>query len=367
MLATLSDSVGRKPVMVLAPFVNMVLRLWVWVSPSMAGMLALRLLGAGMTAASSIIGAAALQDLAGTDVKMLQDLNARDASVAGFATLMATPLGGYLARKSLTLPYLASAMTSAISLYMVATRLEETNLDPRPFDSKRFTQIKNIFSFTQLIGKDTDLTKLAGLFVLQDVTLRTGPIFPLVAKQRFGWGPDTMGNWVGIYGVCMMMPMMIQKKMLGWFGERGTCIAALFAHTLATICLSANQEALQWVSLVFFLVGLCKTSSCKSVLAKHSAEVTGLGRGQLQGAISSMVSLSMIISPLALSRMYTFFTSKRSPIHLPGAPFVYCTFATTVSMLLMSSVNNNVFAKAVDTMASPKGAPSLLEQVSKKT
>jgi DHA1 family tetracycline resistance protein-like MFS transporter len=308
-------------------------------------MLALRLLSAGMTAASSIIGAAALQDLAGTDVKMLQDLNARDASVAGFATLLATPVGGYLARRSLTLPYLASAVTSAISLYMVTTRLEETNKHLKPLSIKRFTQIKNIFSFTQLIGKDADLTKLSLTLWLQDVTLRTGPIFPLVAKQRFGWGPEKMGNWVGIYGACMTMPMMISKKMVGLFGERGTCITTLAFHTLATICLSTNKESLQWVSLAFFLVGIVKTSSCKSVLAKHSAEVTDLGRGQLQGAISSMISLSMIVSPWALSRLYTFFTSKASPIHLPGVPFVYCTLATSMSMALMASVSNKPFEK----------------------
>merc|ERR1711968_409471 len=109
-----------------------------------------------------------------------------------------------------------------------------------------------------------------------------------------------------------------------------------------------------WVSLLFFLVGLLKTSITKSLLSKHGAEVTGLGRGQLQGAISSMTSISQIISPIILSRAYSYFISSRAPFQLPGVPFWICTYSTLSCMGILSTVSDSVFAKQKDLAHTPK-------------
>ena len=52
-----------------------------------------------------------------------------------------------------------------------------------------------------------------------------------------------------------------------------------------------------------------------------SADISADRQGELQGVLSSVQGLAMIISPLIMTSLFRFFTSGSTSIHLPGAPF----------------------------------------------
>ncbi|MEO1790561.1 MAG: tetracycline resistance MFS efflux pump, partial [Pseudomonadota bacterium] len=51
-------------------------------------------------------------------------------------------------------------------------------------------------------------------------------------------------------------------------------------------------------------------------------------QGEVQGLLSSAMSVAMILSPLLMTNTFYLFTREGAPVYLPGAPFL-------VSMVLM--------------------------------
>jgi DHA1 family tetracycline resistance protein-like MFS transporter len=52
-----------------------------------------------------------------------------------------------------------------------------------------------------------------------------------------------------------------------------------------------------------------------------SNQVPNTEQGELQGALTSLISLTSIIGPLIMTNLFAYSTSKNSFCYLPGAPF----------------------------------------------
>jgi DHA1 family tetracycline resistance protein-like MFS transporter len=55
------------------------------------------------------------------------------------------------------------------------------------------------------------------------------------------------------------------------------------------------------------------------VLAGH---VPRNEQGELQGALTSLMSLTTILGPPLMNNLFKFFTTQKAPVHFPGAPFL---------------------------------------------
>ena len=55
--------------------------------------------------------------------------------------------------------------------------------------------------------------------------------------------------------------------------------------------------------------------------------------GELQGALTSLISATAIVGPLMMTNLFAYFTSKDAPFNFPGAPFIMGAILTILSML----------------------------------
>jgi DHA1 family tetracycline resistance protein-like MFS transporter len=53
-----------------------------------------------------------------------------------------------------------------------------------------------------------------------------------------------------------------------------------------------------------------------------SSQVPPTEQGELQGALTSLMSITMIIGPLFMTNIFAVFTHKDTGIYFPGAPFI---------------------------------------------
>ena len=53
-----------------------------------------------------------------------------------------------------------------------------------------------------------------------------------------------------------------------------------------------------------------------------SNQVSERAQGELQGALASVLGVTMIISPLLMTQIFGYFVGDSAPIYLPGAPFL---------------------------------------------
>jgi len=53
-----------------------------------------------------------------------------------------------------------------------------------------------------------------------------------------------------------------------------------------------------------------------------SNQVPANEQGELQGALTSLISITSIIGPLLMTNLFAFFTGENAPVYFPGAAFL---------------------------------------------
>jgi DHA1 family tetracycline resistance protein-like MFS transporter len=80
----------------------------------------------------------------------------------------------------------------------------------------------------------------------------------------------------------------------------------------------ANQSWMMFVFLVPYCLGGIAQPAIQAIM---SGKVPPNEQGELQGTLTSVMSLSSIIGPLVMNNLFFYFTHNEAPVYLPGAPF----------------------------------------------
>jgi DHA1 family tetracycline resistance protein-like MFS transporter len=57
-------------------------------------------------------------------------------------------------------------------------------------------------------------------------------------------------------------------------------------------------------------------------------------QGEMQGALSSMVSITAFLGPLIMTQTYAYFASDRAVVNFPGAAFMLGAIFTLLALVL---------------------------------
>jgi DHA1 family tetracycline resistance protein-like MFS transporter len=71
-----------------------------------------------------------------------------------------------------------------------------------------------------------------------------------------------------------------------------------------------------------------------SIQGVISSQVPDNEQGELQGALTCLMSLCGVFGPLLMTNLFAFATAKNSVFHVPGAPFFLASLLTLVSFYL---------------------------------
>jgi DHA1 family tetracycline resistance protein-like MFS transporter len=63
-----------------------------------------------------------------------------------------------------------------------------------------------------------------------------------------------------------------------------------------------------------------------------SSQVPANEQGELQGALTSLMSVTSIIGPVMMNGLFAYFTSSDAPIYLPGASFYLAAVFTLIAI-----------------------------------
>ncbi len=65
-----------------------------------------------------------------------------------------------------------------------------------------------------------------------------------------------------------------------------------------------------------------------------SGQVPPTEQGELQGALTSLISLTGVVGPLLMTYLFAYFTGPGAPVRFPGAPFALGAVLTLASAAL---------------------------------
>ena len=67
-----------------------------------------------------------------------------------------------------------------------------------------------------------------------------------------------------------------------------------------------------------------------------SRQIPANAQGELQGILGSVASSTFIVSPVAMTQLFAYFSSPSAPVYFPGAAFALAGILTLGSALTMA-------------------------------
>jgi DHA1 family tetracycline resistance protein-like MFS transporter len=341
-LGSLSDRFGRRPVVLLSNFGLGLDYVLMALAPSLIWLFVGRVIS-GITSASISTAFAYITDITPAERRAAVFGKVGAAFGAGF--IIGPAVGGLLGDVDPRLPFwVAAGLSFANTMYGLLILPESLPRERRaPFRWKNANPIGAL----HLLRSDRILTGLSvSNFFAQLAHAVLPSVFVLYATYRYGWDSKTVGVTLAMVGVCTML---VQGAGIGpivrVFGERrALLLGLLFGAAGFFIFAIAPTGPLSWLGIpVMSLWGI----SGAAIQALMTKRVAPDQQGQLQGANSSVQSISQLLGPFLFTLTFAYFIGARAPLHLPGAPFYLASALVLLALVVAAGTLSG--AKLQDT------------------
>ncbi|MEP2641137.1 TCR/Tet family MFS transporter [Roseobacter sp.] len=323
----LSDRFGRRPILLVSLGVMALDYLVMAVAGSIGVLLLGRIVG-GITAATQSTANAYMADISAPKDRAANFGLIGAAFGAGF--VLGPLLGGVLGEYGTRAPFYAAAALAALNAVFGYFVLKETVTEDlrRPFQWAR----ANPFGSFRQLGRLPGVGPLLIVFFLYQVAFMVYPaIWSYFGKARFGWDPSTIGLSLALFGTMMVI---VQGGLIRWvlrvLGERGTVIYGHLFDVAAFLALAfVTSGTLALILTPLAALAAVITPALQSIMSKA---VAPQAQGELQGALTSVSALAMILSPMVMTRTFAAFTDDTAQAYWPGAPFAVSAGLITVGL-----------------------------------
>jgi DHA1 family tetracycline resistance protein-like MFS transporter len=158
--------------------------------------------------------------------------------------------------------------------------------------------------------------------------------------ERFNWSPEKLGYSLTVVGA---MTALVQGVLIRYInpklGNEKSVYIGLAIYSVGMLAFAfANQSWMMFVFMIPYCLGGIAGPALQAILAGH---IPRNEQGELQGALTSMMSLTSIVGPLVMTNLFAFFTKPNAPVHFSGAPFLLGSVLLMASALVAFSVLKN--------------------------
>jgi MFS transporter, DHA1 family, tetracycline resistance protein len=328
-LGALSDTYGRRPVLLFSNFGLGLDYILMALAPTLAWLFVGRILS-GIAAATFSTAAAYIADVTPAE-KRAAAFGMIGASF-GIGFVLGPAIGGLLGAYDPRLPFWVAAglsLANAVYGYFVLPE----SLAPAHRTPFRFKTANPAGAIKLLFGQANlrDLSSILFLYHLAHAVLPA--VFVLYAAYRFDWGPREVGGVLAIVGICSaIVQAVLTGKAVARFGARTTLLIGLIAGASGFLVQGITTNP--WVYVLgipmFSLWGFISPAAMQLMTARIGAD----GQGQLQGANASLMSIANLIGPLVFSSVFAWAIAGGPGAALAGAPFIMAAALLAVATVL---------------------------------
>lgn len=312
----LSDRFGRRPVLLFSLLGFGIDYILLGFAPTIIWLFIGRFL-AGITGASYTTASAYIADISPPE-RRSQDFGLIGAAF-GLGFIIGPSVGGILGEYGSRIPFFAAAGLVFVNMIYGYFILPESlpKEKRRAFDWKRanpFGSLKQLRQYPKILG-------LAGVFFLVYVANHaTQSTWTYFTMEKFGWTELTVGLSLGVVGLSVVAVQGgLTRIVIPKIGNNRTVYFGLIMYSLGFLGFAfAGAGWMMFAIIVPFCIGGLATPALQGII---SNEVPQNAQGELQGALTSLVSFSAIFGPPMMTNLFGFFTSEAAPVYFPGVPF----------------------------------------------
>ena len=329
LVGNLSDKYGRQPILLVSLFgfgLDYILMSW---APSIEWLFVGRII-AGITGASFTTASAYIADIS-NDQNRAQNFGMIGAAF-GMGFILGPIIGGLLGTFGPRVPFIAAAALCFLNwLYGYFILPESLSLEHRrPLDWKRANPLGSLLH----LRKYPDIGYLLVAMVL--VYLGAHAVqsnWSFYTIERFGWGEGMIGVSLGVVGLLVgIVQGGLTRVINPMLGNARSIYVGLILYAIGMLLFGLATAG--WMMLVF-LVPYCLGGIAGPALqATITSQVDVREQGELQGALTSLMSATSIVGPPMMTNLFAWAIMPGNPIYLPGAPFFLGSLFMLVSAII---------------------------------
>jgi DHA1 family tetracycline resistance protein-like MFS transporter len=337
LVGNLSDKYGRRPVLLFSLLGFGIDYLFLAFAPTIGWLFVGRII-AGITGASFTTASAYIADVS-TPEKRAQNFGMIGVAF-GLGFILGPVIGGILGKIDTHYPFYAAAALAFINaLYGFFILPESLSKEHRrPLDWKRCNPLGTLI---QLRKYPSVINLSVCLFVVYFAGHAVQSVWTFYTMQKFKWSEDLVGYSLGFIGLMIAVvqggliriaiPKLGQERSI-WIG------LTLYAIGMVLFGL-ANKSWMMFAYMVPYALGGIAGPALQGIMTN---QVPANEQGELQGGLTSLMSLSSIFGPWFMTYIFYYFTNAKAPVYLPGAPY----FVGAALMLLSAFLAIRSFKKA---------------------
>ena len=160
---------------------------------------------------------------------------------------------------------------------------------------------------------------------------------------KFSWTEKMVGISLGVIG---LLVGLVQGGLVRWLnpkiGSERSIYYGLFFYAVGMILFAfATQEWMMFVFLVPYCLGGIAGPALQSVI---TGAVPKTEQGELQGALTSLISATAIVGPPLMTNLFFYFTHDQAPFQFSGAPFFvgFLLFSASIFFVHKAFTKNKI-------------------------
>ncbi len=327
---SLSDRIGRKPVILIGVLGNALAQLFFGLSTSLWMLIAARALSGILSSATLPTTMAYISD--STSEKNRGGGMGIIGAAMGVGMILGPGIGGWAGSYSLSMPFFVAAALSAAALLLVWWVLPESLPAEQRSSKATFNGPQFGLMWKSLWGPMGFLFFLS--FLVNFALANFEGIFSLFAKHRFNYGPAEVGTIMMVIGI---VSTVIQGALTGpatrRLGENWIIKASLLASAVGFILmLQAKSYTSVLLTVGFFVFS---NAMLRPTISSDVSKSTDMGQGMAMGLNNAFMSLGRIVGPLWAGSL---FDVNISLPYLTAGIVLFITFGLSLMYLKTPSL-----------------------------
>ncbi|NOS94161.1 MAG: TCR/Tet family MFS transporter [Cyclobacteriaceae bacterium] len=329
----LSDQYGRRPVLLASLFGFGLDYIFLAFAPSIGWLFVGRLIAGAMGASFTTAGAY-IADISEPE-KRAQNFGMIGAAF-GLGFIIGPAIGGFLGGYGPKIPFLVAAGLSLVNwlygFFILPESLKPENR--RTFDWKRANPVSSLMNLKRypiILGL---VTSLILIYVAAHAVQSNWSFYTI---EKFKWSPIMIGASLTAVGVLISIVQGgLIRIIIPKLGQKKSLYIGLALYSLGFLLFSIATEG--WMMFAFLIPYCLGGIAGPALQGIMSAQVPSNEQGELQGALTGLMSATSIIGPLLMTQLFSYFTAKDAPVYFPGAPMMMGAVLTMLSLVFAMRV-----------------------------
>lgn len=329
LLGNLSDKFGRRPVLLFSLFGFSLDYLLLSFAPTITWLFIGRII-AGITGASITTANAYMADISTPETRAKNFGMIGAAFGLGF--IIGPMLGGLLGELGPRVPFMAAAGLTFINwLYGYFILPESLAIENRrKFEWKRANPLSSLMHLRKYPAISGLILSLFFVYIAAHSVQSNWSFFTI---EKFKWTESLIGISLGFVGILVAL---VQGGLVRYINprignEKSVYIGLLFYSAGLFLFAFASQSWMMFVFLIPYCLGGIAGPALQSII---TGNVPANEQGELQGALTSIMSATSIIGPPVMTNLFAHYTKPGTPVYFAGSAFLLGAILMLLSALI---------------------------------